>query len=155
MKKGYKFNVIDAVVIIAIVGVLAFIGTKFTKSATENAVDTKQFEFSFHCDEVPNFVLEYIEEGAEVTAADNNDYFGKIVSVTKCDSAVYSPDANGKIVKSTKPDHSGVDIVVEGEGEQTGSGVKLAKGVYGVGHTIVLKAGNSKVSGKISGIKER
>ncbi len=154
MKKGYKFNVIDAVVIVAIIGVLAFAGIKLAGGGEEEIVEMHRYEFSFRCDDVPDFVLEYLKEGEAVDCVDNNDCFGKVVSVEIGDSAAYSVSAEGKVVKSVKPDHSGVELVVEGEGEQTDTGVKLTKGVYGVGHSIVLRTGNAKVAGKISGIKQ-
>lgn len=154
MKKGFKFNIIDLAVIIAVIGVLAFVGIKLKNGAVTAPLDIHKFEYSFSCGDVPDFVLEYLKVGDAVDCADNNDYFGNITAINIGESYVYAQADDGTFVKSTKPDHSGVEIIVEGTGEQTDTGVKLTKGVYGVGHTIVLKAGNAKVSGKVSGIKQ-
>lgn len=154
MKKGFKFNLIDLLVVIVIIGVLAFVGTKLVKVGGEGFVTLNNYEYSFFCEEVPDFVIDYIKEEAEVTSADNNDFFGKIKSITVGDSISYAANSDGQMVQSSKPNHKSVEIVVSGTGEQTGAGVKLTKGVYGVGHSITLKAGNAKVFGKISGIKK-
>ncbi len=69
------------------------------------------------------------------------------------DAEIYSENDEGKIVKSTKEGHSSADIIIEGEGLQTPSGIKINKGVYGVGHSMAIKVGNAKVYGKISGIE--
>ena len=154
MKKGFKFNIIDAVVILVILAVVAFIGLKLSGGLIAQPEEIHQYEYTFHSDEIPDYVIDYVKEGAGVCDASNNDDFGELVSFSVCESAIYEPNADGVIVKSQKPDHSGMDLVVCGEGEQTEFGVKLSKGVYGVGHTITIKVGNSKIHCKISGIKQ-
>ena len=154
MKKGFKFNIIDAVVILVILAVVAFIGLKLSGGIIAQPEEIHQYEYTFHSDELPDYVIDYVKEGAGVCDASNNDDFGELVSFSVCESAIYEPNADGVIVKSQKPDHSGMDLVVRGEGEQTEFGVKLSKGVYGVGHTITIKVGNSKIYCKISGIKQ-
>ncbi len=153
MKKGYKFNIIDAVVIVAVIGVLAFVGVKLS-GGSQSVVETHTYEYTFTCPEVPEYVYEYIKVDAELSDSDKGDLFGKVTSFEKGESVTYAFNDDGEAVKSSKPDHISVTITAVGEGEQTGAGVKLNKGVYGVGHTITIKAGNAKLAGKISGIKQ-
>ena len=154
MKKGFKFNIIDAAVILVIIGVIAFVALKLSGGLIAKPEQMHEYEFTFHIYEMPDFAVEYVKEGAGVCDSSNNDDFGDVVSFTVGDSEMYEVNSDGVYVKSSKPDHSSMDLVVKGSGEQTEFGVKLAKGVYGVGHSITIKVGNSKLFGKISGIKQ-
>lgn len=154
MKKGYKFNIIDIVVILIVLVVIVFIAHKFSVGVIEDPAVLTQYEFKFYASEVPDFVIDYIEEGSEVHDGDTDSIFGNVVDFTIGESELYNVDSNGEIVKSVKPDHSSVELVVNGTGEQTEYGVKIDEGVYGVGHSLILKFGNAKIYAKISGIKE-
>lgn len=154
MKKKIRFNIIDAAVLLIIVAVIAFVAVKLSGGLIEEPRNIHKYEFMFHVYELPDFVIDYVEEGAAVCDASNNDEFGTIKSFVTGDSEMFVETEFGEILKTTKPEHSSMDLVVVGEGEQTEFGVKLNKGVYGVGHSITIKAGNSKLYGKISGIKQ-
>ncbi len=154
MKKGFKFNFIDVLVILVIIGVVAFVGIKLSGGLVAEPLNVHKYEFKFHSEELPDYVIGYVKEGAEVCDSGNNDEFGKVISFTTGESEIYEANAEGVIVQSVKPGHSSMDLVVEGEGEQTDFGVKLGKGVYGVGHTITIKVGNAKLHCKISGINQ-
>lgn len=151
MKK--KFNIIDAVLVLVIIAVVAFIGIKLSNGLVEKPQNLQRFKYTFHVEEMPDYVKEYIKEGDTVSSAENNDIFGAVTGKTYGESEIYSENSEGQIVKSSKEGHSSADIVFEGEGLQTPSGVKLTKGVYGVGHSMAIKIGNAKVYGKISGIE--
>ena len=150
MKK--KFNLIDALVILVVIAVVAFIGIKLSNGFVEKPLELEKFQYTFHVEEMPDYVKDYIKEGDTASSADNNDVFGVVTGKTFGDAEIYTENAEGKVIKSTKEGHSSADIVIEGEALQTPSGVKLDKGVYGVGHSMAIKIGNAKVYGKISGI---
>ena len=151
MKK--KFNLIDALVILIIVAVVAFIGIKLSNGLVAKPENLQRIRYTFHVEEMPDFVKEYIKENDTASVADNNDILGTVTGKNFGDAEIYSENDEGKIVKSTKEGHSRADIIIEGEGLQTPSGIKINKGVYGVGHSMAIKVGNAKVYGKISGIE--
>lgn len=153
MKKRYKFNIIDIVVILIIVIVLLFIVNKFSAGILGETTELDEYQFTFYASEAPDFVIDYIKEGSEVHDGDNNSVFGNVVDFSILESESYNVNSRGEIVKSEVPDHSGVELVVNGTGEQTEYGVKIEEGVYGVGHSLTLKFGNAKIDAKISGIK--
>lgn len=154
MKKGFKFNVVDVVVILVIVAVVAFVGLKLSGGLIAMPANMHEYEFTFHSYEVPDYVIDYVKEGAAVCDSSNNDEFGVVESFTTGESEMFVETADGAIVKTAKPDHSSMDLKVVGKGEQTDFGVKFEKGVYGVGHTITIKVGNAKLYCKISGINQ-
>ena len=151
MKK--KFNLIDALVILIVIGVVAFIGIKLSNGLVAKPDNLQKFRYTFHVEEMPDYVKDYIKENETASVAENNDILGVVTGKTFGDAEIYSENADGQIVKSTKEGHSSADIVIEGEGLQTPSGVKITKGVYGVGHSMAIKLGNAKVYGKLSGIE--
>lgn len=160
MKGKFKFNIIDVLVIAAVIVVAAFIGVKVTKGNLNNAVNDNKFkdtehsyEYTFHCYETPDFVLEYIKNGAVVSEFTDQDEFGKLSSFSVGESEIFEPDSSGHYVKSSKPDHSSVDLVVRGKGVQTKGGVKVGWNGYSVGHSLTINVGNAKLYCKISGIK--
>lgn len=154
MKKKLRFNVIDALVVLVILAVVAFVALKLSGGLIAEPENIHKYEFTFHSYELPDYVIDYVEEGAGVCDASNNDEFGTVTAFSTGESEIYVETEGGGISKTTKPDHSSMDITVQGEGEQTDFGVKLNKGVYGVGHTITIKVGNTKIYAKISGIKQ-
>lgn len=154
MKKGFRFNIVDAAVVVVIVAVIAFVAVKLSGGILMKPEEIHEYEFTFHSYELPDYVKEYVEEGAQVCDDSNNAEFGEVVGFSFGESEIYEPNSDGVIVKSVKPDHSSMDLTVHGKGEKTDFGVKIEKGVYGVGHTITIKVGNSKIHCKISGIKQ-
>ncbi len=160
MKGKFKFNIIDVLVIVIIVAVAAFIGVKMVGGNLNTAVNNDKFkdtehsyEYTFHCYEAPDFVLDYIKNGANVLEFTDDDEFGKLFSFSVGEAEIYEPDSSGHYVKSTKPDHSSVDLVVRGKGVQTKGGVKVGWNDYSVGHSLTINVGNAKLYCKISGIK--
>ena len=151
MKK--KFNLIDALIILVIVAVVAFIGIKLSNGLVAKPENLQKIRYTFHVEEMPDFVKEYIKEKDTASVAENNDVLGTVTGKTFGEAEIYSVNDEGRIIKSTKEGHSSADIVIEGEGLQTSSGVKINKGVYGVGHSMAIKLGNAKVYGKLSGIE--
>ena len=151
MKK--KFNIIDALLILVIVAVVAFVGIKLSNGLVAQPENLQKIKYTFHVEEMPDYVKDYIKESDTASVAENNDILGVVTGKSFGDAEIYSENAEGKIVKSTKEGHSSADIIIEGEGLQTPSGIKINKGVYGVGHSMAIKVGNAKVYGKISGIE--
>lgn len=153
MKKGFKFNLVDAVVILVIIAVVGFVAVKLSGGLIEKPKEMHTYRYTFHCYEAPTFVEEYVKEGASVCDDSNNAAFGTVTGISTGEAEIYNVTDDGETKKSTKEDHISMDVVVEGEAEQTPYGVKIEKGVYGVGHTITIKVGNSKLHCKIAGIE--
>ena len=161
MKKKFKFNTIDVIVVVLIVGVAAFLGVKLLGGGflsvieSENNAKKYEYEFTFHSYEMPDYVKEYIKTGSSVRDDGNLSVFGKVVSYSFGESQMFNPNSEGVMVTSPKEGHSSMDLVVRGGvGEQGKHGVVIEEGVYGVGHTITIRVGNAKVYCKISGIKK-
>lgn len=160
MKKKFKFNIIDAIVVVLVICVVAFVGIKllgggFLSVLDGDEKDMYKYEFTFHSYEMPDYVKEYIKTGLSVRDDGNNAVFGKVVGYSFDESQMFNPNSDGVMVTSSKEGYSSMDLVVRGGvGEQGLHGVVIDWGVYGVGHTITIRIGDAKVHGKISGIKK-
>ena len=62
MKKGFKFNVVDVVVILVIVAVVAFVGLKLSGGLIATPANMHEYEFTFHSYEVPDYVIDYVKQ---------------------------------------------------------------------------------------------
>ena len=160
MKRKFKFNIIDVIVVVLVLGVAAFLGVKilgggFLSAIEEDEKNMYKYEFTFHSYEMPDFVKDYIKNGKSVRDDGSMSVFGKVVDYSFGESQMFNPNSEGVMVTSPKEDHSSMDLVVRGGvAEQGKHGVAIDGEVYGVGQTITIRVGDAKVHCKISGIKK-
>ena len=83
------------------------------------------------------------------------DALGKITDVKTGEAAIYSPDSNGMIQKSSKEDYKSVTLTTEVNASDYEYGVEISGAKYGVGHTFTVRAGKSKLYGKVKAIEKK
>lgn len=152
MKKA-RFNIIDAIILIAFLLVAAFAAGKvFGGKGNESG---EQYTISVYCEEVPLFAAELIKKGDIVSDEGKNITIGKAEEVILGDAAVYTANEEGKLIKSPKEGYAGVTVKIFAEGESFEHGVKIEGNRYSVGHSVVLYAGKAKISGRVSDIEKK
>ncbi len=143
-KKKIRFNVVDAIIIIAVLAVVAVFGYSQLKGKTE-MTSGKTIQMQIMAEEVSDFVVDQMKVGDSVIDDGTNSSLGKITDIQVEDAASYAPDAQGKYVKSSKPDNRKVTITTEVKGTEYEHGAILGNTKYSVGHSFTVRAGKAKI----------
>lgn len=159
-EKKFKFNIIDAIVVIVILALLCFVGYKlvFGGDTALSPDETVTYVVTYWCDEVPEYAVKAIEMGAPLTDDAANLDLGKVTKIEISDSTSYATDAQGVIHLTTKPLYHTVKLesVVEIPKKLADFkyGIKTeGNAIFGVGHTLTFRAGKAKLYGRVSGIE--
>ena len=169
-EKGKLFgiiNVIDFIVIvfvgaIVVIGGLTFLrnsGTVPTPSQLARAKNSTVFqgptclmEFEFYAEEVSDFVADALFIGAEMFDDTASKYLGTVTRIEKGPSDTYTENSEGQSVLTSKQGYYSVRITGEVLGQRTPTGATVSGEHYGLGHSMVLRAGDAKIYLRLSGI---
>jgi len=167
-KKKVKFTIVDAVVVVVLVAIIAFVGLKltgiypssdpndFSSSDNENGDSKEQtYIVSYYFEEVPDFAAKRIKTGDPVTDEVRLHSLGKVTDVEIGPSASYNADSNGVIKKSSKEGYSSVLLSTEVKGSKYKHGVEISKAYYVVGHSMTIYAGGAKMYGKVCSVEKK
>jgi hypothetical protein len=169
-EKGKLFgliNVIDFIVIVFVaaavgIGGFAFIRNSGTvptpsqearvKNSTVFQGPTSLMEFEFYSEEVSDFVADGLFIGAEMFDDTASKYLGTVTRIEKGPSDTYSVNSEGQSVKTSREGYYSVRITGEVLGQRTPTGATVSGEHYGLGHSMVLRAGDAKIYLRLSGI---
>ncbi len=147
-KKGKvfgKINIIDLLLIIAIVAAVGLAGYKFLLKSEDISSD-KNAVIKFYAEEVSDFVLDdTIHEGDVCSDVQTRAILGTVASVDINDSVCYAANSDGQWVKSSKPDFKSVMITAETKGTKFDHGIIIDSNKYYIGHSFTLAAGGAKI----------
>ncbi len=155
--KKARFTVVDAVVLVALLAVLGFVGFKFFGPGASNAgaTEAKTYVVSYDFEEVPEFAAKLVKTGDAVSDEQKKHALGTVTGVEVGDAAIYCADADGLLHKSPKENYNSVKLTTEVVAVKANHGIQVSGTTYTVGHTITLYAGDAKLFGKIAGISEK
>lgn len=155
-EKKIRFTFIDALVILVVIAVAAFVGVKFFGKNISGAASLENtYIVSYYFEEVPDFAADAISVGDPVSDETKKVGLGVITDVKKEESVYYAPASDGKMVKSPKEGYSSVTLTTEVSASEFDHGIKVAGNEYVVGHSITLYAGKGKIWGRVSGIEKK
>jgi len=150
-KKGMlfgKINVIDLVIILAVVLIAVFLVLKFSDGGSTvvgQAAPNDHVRITFYQEECADFIVAQTKVGDSVYDGNNGNYIGKVSEVvTDAESKTYVTDEDGNMHIAPKEGYCAVYISVDVLGTMTDRGVVVESFNYGVGHTLVLHAGLGK-----------
>lgn len=152
-----RINLVDLAFLLVVVIAVAGVGYKLKKSNTVTPfVKEDAIIVEFYQDEVPDFVVKAIKNGDVAGDYERGTVFGKVTGVKIAESKAYDADSSGRFVVSPKKDFSSVTVTVEGSGIMNSTGgVSIGNIDYFIGRTIIFKAGNCVLQGRISDIKKK
>ncbi len=152
-KKKFKFNIVDAIVVLVIIAAVVLVGMKFISNDAGSATGG-QYKISFFCEEVPSFAAEMIKEGDFVTDDDKNSALGVVEEFEVGPSRTYAANSDGQLKLAPKEGYNSVSVsaVVDAQEFQHGIIVNAAK--YGVGHSLTIRVGQAKIFGRVSGLEK-
>ncbi|NLV87486.1 MAG: DUF4330 family protein [Clostridiales bacterium] len=147
-----KINLIDLIIIIVLIGLLAFAALKFV-SSRNSGTELVDLNISFYSDEVPEFVTDYIEIGASVLDDNKDVTMGKVTGFEVGEPLGFATDANGEVQQVYKNGYKSLRVDMSAVGELGENGATIDGVLYGVGHTLTIYAGKAKLYIKISAIE--
>lgn len=152
-KKKARFNVVDAIIVAVVIAAVGIVGMKlFSDRASTETVSW--YHVSFFCEDVPSHEAELIKKGNAVTDDDKKVSLGVVETVELGPSQNYVETAEGQLKLTSKEDANSVTLVARVSAKEFEHGITVGTTRYGVGHSLALRAGNTKVFGRVSGIEK-
>lgn len=142
-KKKFRFNIVDAIIIVLLICVVIF-AVRFFSDGNGGATVQETYLLTFYGEEVADYVIPNTEIGDTVYDFDDKLTLGKVTDIKTDESQTYIEDSSGKVHLGPKENYSSVYITVEVLGTRTENGVIVGGVLYSVGHSVVLYAGDGK-----------
>lgn len=153
-KKKFKFNIVDAIIVIVIAAAIAFVGIKFFGGSFSGKT-TSKYRVEYYLEETPSFALDVIKVGDKVLDEQKDSDLGVVVEEVKTAPSVsYGVNSDGHYIVSSKDGYESATIVTEVEAKDYDFGIIAGSSKYGVGHSITIRVGKAKVFGRISKIEK-
>ena len=144
-----RFNLVDVLFILVVLAGIAFVvmrlGGLDVVARITGAASPEPYAITFICEEVPDYVAERIEVGARVTDDEASMNLGTVVDVQLNDALSYNPDVDGKLMLSAKEGYYSVVLTCKTQGAEASNGATVDGLLLGLGHTMVVRAGEAKM----------
>lgn len=156
--KKFKFNFVDAVVVIALVAVIAFavikLGSGLIGSGANAGKGNTTYRMTFFTEESTWYSLENLKVGDEVSDDATGIELGDVVELNLVpESCAQLPADDGTYKVAPRPGYGSGSIVFEFDGEEYEHGAKVKYSVFSIGQTVTLRVGKSKVYGRVMDIE--
>lgn len=149
-----KINLIDLLIILVVLLAGAFLALRATGVVGSNeSAQAVPVRISFYGTEVPNYVVESLEVGSTVYDYNEDLVMGVTESFEAGEPLGYMVDDLGETHKVVLEGHSSLTLTALCDAVIGDYGVTIDGTIYGVGHTTVLFAGQSKMYVKICAIE--
>lgn len=146
-KKGKlfgKINIIDFLIIVVLVVAIAVVGVKFLGG--KKGGDTQTIQMQFYIEEVDKWVAENVKEGDALYDGTFDQDLGVVTGVEIGEAQTWALTSDGQYVTATRGDNfKSMTITGEVQGTKTEVGAEVNGKRYGVGHSMVLYAGDAKL----------
>lgn len=148
-QKKWRFNIIDVLFLLVVLAGILFVilrlGGFDVVARITGTASTEQYVVAFTSNEVPDYVAERIQAGDKVTDENLSVNLGTVVDVQLAPAQVPTPDAQGKLVISEEEGFCSVLLSCRVTASDNGNGVTADGLDLGVGHTMVVRAGDAKM----------
>ncbi|MBO8164473.1 MAG: DUF4330 domain-containing protein [Brevibacillus sp.] len=136
-----KVNLIDFLLILVVLGAVAFGVYKMTQGEVVINAPEKTVTVQFYGNALYPFVVENIKEGDTIRSLESNDVIGKIVKIDEVKEAInLVSTADGRTVISEIPDKYSIYFTVEGK-------ASLVNNILQAGSTPLLAGHELKIKG--------
>jgi len=157
-KKGKLFgkvSIIDILIVLIVIAGAAGLAYKVKNSRTITPfTKTDNIQIVFIADETLEFVADAIKPGDVVKDLVKGTVFGEVKSITKKESVTRIATDDGRIVVASKPGYVSVEVIVEGKGVYTDTGVTFDNADYYIGKSFEVKVGNTATYLRIYDLKK-
>ena len=139
-----KINIIDFLLLLVLVAAIAVLGVKFLGGKTVG--DTQTIQMQFYIEEVDKWVAENVKVGDALYDGTFDQELGVVTAVETGEARTWATTADGQYVPATRgDDFKSMIITGEVKGTKTAVGAEVNGERYGVGHSMVLYAGDAKL----------
>ena len=148
-QKKLKFNLVDVIFLLAVLAGVAFVGLRLggldVVARLTGASSPEPYVITFIGEEVADYVVDRVEIGDPVTDDEASMDLGFVVDIRRSEALSYNPDYNGKLTLAPKEGYSCIHLVCRVQGTPSSSGVTVDGLALGVGHSMVVRAGDAKM----------
>lgn len=131
-----KINIVDLLVILAVIVAVLGISARFITIAAENVRQKTQFSYVVEIDGIRIYTVDALNKKGIVTDINGETVIGEITDVEYKPKTVQSIKSNGESVFAEVPEKYTALITVEAEGNESDDG-------YFVGNNIELSVGSN------------
>ncbi|MCL2187393.1 MAG: DUF4330 domain-containing protein [Defluviitaleaceae bacterium] len=149
-----KVNIIDALIILVLVGALAFGIYQFRGGGGIIGGEMRTFYITFFTEATENFIVEGMSIGDNLFDHARGLLLGAVTEIDIADAIVWNADQHGNAVRSSKEGFSSLRVTARINGTPSDHGVLVAGNRYGIGMNVPIRAGQSAVLTRISGLRE-
>ena len=136
-----KINLLDLVVVLAVVAVAARFGYKhYMGNQAVPAGEDKTIEVTMKVAAVQQPTIDYVPVGTPIYDSKSNDYMGKVVDVKFQPSTVFTIGDDGRMYEPLSKERFDFYMVVRGPGRVTPNGDTLSGFEMKIGRTNYLKS---------------
>lgn len=146
-----KVNVVDIVVLLAIIAVAVFAVVRFTGSDAA----TVPLKVTYRVEQVRQATVDAIQGAVKVGGTvrdDGGTMLGKIVAVDVGPTRVEYMTPQGELKGFDSPVFSDVSIVVQGKGTESGGTFRIGNVPMVVGKVVVLRGSTFEVRSAVAGV---
>ncbi len=138
-----KINVIDLIVIVILAATVCVLGLRFLAPKSGSVGET--LEIKYYVEEVNDWVADKIEIGDELYDGTSAQEIGTVTAIEKGAPVAWAVTEDGRYVPAQREGFCSLIITGEVQGEKTETGAEIGGNMYGVGHSMVLYAGDAKI----------
>lgn len=152
-----KVNLVDLIIIFILIAMAAFAVFKFAIPSDSEVIETQMY-LTLFCEETPDYVLDYLIEGSPVYDSSEGVAIGTLESFEIGEPVGYEPKGDGKdysLYQVSRDGYSSVTLRIIASGVNGVRGATIEDVLYGVGHTMTVYAGQSKLYLRVSGIEAK
>lgn len=148
-----KINLIDLIIILVVLALAAFVVMKFV-FPRDNGDGLSPVRISFYSSEEPDYVVTAIKEGDKVLDSAENVVIGTVEKVSLGEPLNYEVNtAGGEVLPVVRENCYSITVDVLANAKYGDFGATVDGVLYGVGHSLVVYAGQSKMYLRVSAIE--
>ncbi len=144
-KKGKlfgKINIIDFLILVVILLAIVVVGARFIKPA---GGDAETIQMQFYIEEVDNWVAEKVQVGDALYDGTYELSLGTVTAVETSEPRTWGLTQDGQYVLAPREGYCSLTVTGRMQGKKTETGAEIDGNRYGVGHSMVLYAGDAKM----------
>ena len=152
MKGKKRINIIDLLVVVVLLLAVAVVGvSKFVGGDTVGG-EMKKMRITFYSEEVSDSIAEAMKDGDVVSDSITEVVFGN-AQIDVAESASYIATDKNEYIKTVRNGYSSVTISCETEALYSNIGAVFDEYIYGIGHTLTLLVGDSRITARVRDIE--
>lgn len=154
-KKKYKFNIIDAIILVLIICVAVFAVLKFSDggSGAGAAVQQEKVIIRYYLHEAADYVVNATEVGDPVFDGTSEQDMGVVTAIETGEPQGYLDPEDPTSGYVRRENHCSILITTEAYGTWTDHGVVVGETIYAPGHSLVVYAGQGKYYMKVHSLE--